>query len=407
MTHEQAGPPAIPHPQIPDLLPEGQRRQEDSAPPEHPGAHDHGSHAISTADAETGAHEGHAGHTEHAAHEEHAVHDAAHDAGHEEHAAATPAQGGMGVNRIALGLTALLLIAVVIMVPLALTSLVGELFTQETSAIFSLATGEPVDPDAVVQPDAAYVNITATNLDEAQRIVTLRISGHRICGPVCPALTGTFFSLGNDAARRQGLPPSAEFLVPGESGPYTSTVELPVRGRPQLYPFDTYTLLLGATVSATGPGGRTVELSIADIMLENVTMTLEDQVARLNMVPPLRVDPESVRSASDPAGFVLVDRLQWERPLYLRMLSVLLVLLISASGIFALGLRTLNELLLGIGGLILGIWGVRSVVVQSPLPDVTLVDLMLAFVILILLVAMALRTAHHFYRQSGINLRRR
>ena len=89
------------------------------------------------------------------------------------------------------------------------------------------------------------------------------------------------------------------------------------------------------------------------------------------------------------------------------MLSVLLVLLISASGIFALGLRTLNELLLGIGGLILGIWGVRSVVVQSPLPDVTLVDLMLAFVILILLVAMALRTAHHFYRQSGINLRRR
>ena len=322
---------------------------------------------MSTADPETGAHEGHAGHTEHA--------------GHEEHAAATPAQGGKGVNRIALGLTALLLIAVVIMVPLALTSLVGELFTQETSAIFSLATGEPVDPDAVVQPDAAYVNITATNLDEAQRIVTLRISGHRICGPVCPALTGTFFSLGNDAARRQGLPPSAEFLVPGESGPYTSTVELPVRGRPQLYPFDTYTLLLGATVSATGPGGRTVELSIADIMLENVTMTLEDQVARLNMVPPLRVDPESVRSASDPAGFVLVDRLQWERPLYLRMLSVLLVLLISASGIFALGLRTLNELLLGIGGLILGIWGVRSVVVQSPLPDVTLVDLMLAFVI--------------------------
>lgn len=406
MTHEQSSPPAVPHPQIPDLLPEGERREEDSAPPDHPGSRDHGSHALSTADAETGVHEGHASHTEHMEHLEHA-HDDAHEAGHEAgHEAATPAQGGRGVNRIALGLTSLLLIAVVIMVPLALASLIGELFTQETSAIYSLATGEPVDPDAVVQPDAAYVNITATNLDEAQRIVTLRISGHRVCGAVCPVITGTFYSLGNDAARRQGLPPSAEFVVPGETGPYTSTVELPVRGRPQLYPFDTYTLLLGGTVSVTGPGGRMVELSISDIMEENVTMTLEDQVARLNMVPPVRVDPDSVRSPSDPAGFLLVDQLQWERPLYLRMLSVLLVLLISASGIFALGLRTLNELLLGIGGIILGIWGVRSVVVQSPLPDVTLIDLMLAFVILVLLVAMALRTALHFYRQSGITLRR-
>ena len=80
-------------------------------------------------------------------------------------------------------------------------------------------------------------------------------------------------------------------------------------------------------------------------------------------------------------------------PVYLRIVTFLLVILISASAIFALGLRTLHELVLGIGGIILGIWGVRSVVVQTEPPDVTLIDVMLAFVILVLLLALSIRAA--------------
>src|SRR4029453_13219864 len=105
---------------------------------------------------------------------------------------------------------------------------------------------------------------------------------------------------------------------------------------------------------------------------------------------------------TDPVSFVLVDRLQWQRPQYLRILTVLLVILISASGIFALGLRTLPELVLGIGGLILGIWGVRSVVVQTPLPDVTFIDLMLGFVILVLFLGLSFRAPRYFYSISGL-----
>jgi len=87
--------------------------------------------------------------------------------------------------------------------------------------------------------------------------------------------------------------------------------------------------------------------------------------------------------------------------------TVLLVILISASAIFALGLRTLHELVLGIGGIILGIWGVRSVVVQTELPDVTLIDLILAFVMLVLLLALSVRAARYFFVQSGLKVRRR
>lgn len=71
-----------------------------------------------------------------------------------------------------------------------------------------------------------------------------------------------------------------------------------------------------------------------------------------------------------------------------------------ASGIFARGQRSLHELVLGIGGIILGIWGVRSVVVQTPLPDVTLIDLILGFVILVLLLGLSIRAARYFCVQS-------
>jgi len=165
-------------------------------------------------------------------------------------------------------------------------------------------------------------------------------------------------------------------------------------------------LRLGLIVSTTLPNGKEQLINAPELVKRTTSLTLEDLVSRLNMAPPRPIDPALVRSPSDPSDFILVDELRWERPRYLRILTILLVVLISASGIFALGLRTLHELVLGIGGIILGIWGVRSVVVQSPLPDVTLIDLILGFVMLTLLLALALRAARYFYGQSGLRLRK-
>ena len=144
---------------------------------------------------------------------------------------------------------------------------------------------------------------------------------------------------------------------------------------------------MGLVISATLPNGREEVITNPELVRERISLTLEDQVVRLNMNPPVPVDPASVRSETDPVDFLLVDQLEWQRPLYVRIVTIVLVILISASAIFALGLRTLHELVLGIGGIILGIWGVRSVVVQTEIPDVTLIDLILAFVILVLLLA--------------------
>jgi hypothetical protein len=305
----------------------------------------------------------------------------------------------------AFSITTAVVIFVLALLPSALLSMARELRGQAVDSVYDLFTGMEVDVDQTFGPDTAFVNVTVTNLDELSRTATLTVSGHRVCGAVCPPTTGTFFSLGSNAAERRGLPPSAQVTVPGETGTYTFTIELPIDGTPQLYPFDTYTLLLGLVVSVTLPNERQEVVTVPDRVREFVSLTLEDQVVRLNMNPPVPIEPASVHSETDPVDFLLVDQLQWHRPTYLRIVTGLLVILISASAIFALGLRTLHELVIGIGGIILGIWGVRSVVVQTQLPDVTLIDLVLAFVMLVLLLALSIRAARYFYVQSGLRRR--
>jgi hypothetical protein len=306
---------------------------------------------------------------------------------------------------IALVVTVLVVIVVLGLLPTMLTSMVEELEGQSGDHIYDLFTGQVVDPNRIVGPDAAFVNIAVTNLDEAAQLATLTVSGNRVCPAICPRMTGTFYSLGSDAARRRGLPPSASVTVPGETGSYTFTIQLPIRGTPQRYPFDDYNLLLGLIVSLELPNGREEIVDSPARAQQAVSLTLEDLVSRLNMIPPQPVDPAQVRSPSDPTDFLLVDEMQWQRPRYLRILTIMLVILISASGMFALGLRSLHELVLGIGGIILGIWGVRSVVVQSPLPDVTLIDAVLGLVIMVMLLALALRAARYFYVLSGLKRR--
>jgi hypothetical protein len=321
----------------------------------------------------------------------------------EDIASAEPAETASSRRRYlsAFALTVLILAIVLATLPPALISMADELRGQNTEHIYDLFTGAEVEDDQPIAANATFVNVSVTKLDEANGVASLTLSGHRVCQSPCSTLTATLYSLGNDSARRHGLPPSASVTAPRQSGSYTYVIELPVRGTPQNYPFDSYTLVLGLIIEATFPDGTKQLLTARDIAEQGALMTLEDRVARLNRIPPLPIDPAAARAPSDPFAFLLVDQVTWERPLYLRILAVLLVVLISVSGIYALGLRTLHELVLGIGGIILGIWGIRSIVVQSELPDVTLIDIALGFVILLLLVGLSVRAARYFYLKSG------
>jgi hypothetical protein len=155
-------------------------------------------------------------------------------------------------------------------------------------------TGEVVDftdGDAIAA-DRSHVTIAVVDIDEAAQVATLSISGNRNCQTDCPPPTLALFSL-SDAARRRGLPPSVTLEFPAEDRLFTQSAQLPLRGNPNVYPFDRYELWLGLVIAATRPDS-TIQIVQAADLRDRAVFTLQDNVAGLNMQPPVVVDPLSV-----------------------------------------------------------------------------------------------------------------
>lgn len=316
-----------------------------------------------------------------------------------------PAKKQVARPRAGLAATALLVGIVLVALPFAIRSMVIELLGKQQDALYDLATNEVV-PAGVVGiegPDAHYYNIAVVSITESTGTATLAVSGNRLCSSDCPTLTITLFALDDNAAQRRGLPPSATITLEPSDLAFSESVELPVRGRPTMYPFDTYHLWLGFAVEGKDAAGKAITFE-PERLKEQFVFTLQNQDSGLVMRPPRRIDPARVVAATDPGMLPLVEALEFQRPDYIKVLSVLLVLLISVSGAIALATRSIGDLVLGVGGLILGVWGIRSVLVTQPLPGISAVDLALSLVILFLLLGLAVRLVRHFHRQSELSL---
>lgn len=111
------------------------------------------------------------------------------------------------------------------------------------------------------------------------------------------------------------------------------------------------------------------------------------------MAPPVTIPPQRVHAATGPFGFLGVRALTFSRPAYLK--------------VPALFTRGIDEPALGFGGLILGVWGIRSVLMPQSIGKVTAIDLALSWLILLLLLGLAVRAALHFQRHSDLPLPRR
>ena len=304
--------------------------------------------------------------------------------------------------RLALAFTITLVVLVIVLLPVAIRSM-QEVLGRGPDPIYEFKTGAVVTPETVAAEEAGstYINLGFVDLNEATGQVTLAVSGNRDCDEDCPKLDLVFLALDDDADQRRGLPPMATLTIAPEDRIFSESVLLPVRGQPSLYPFDQYELWLGVAGTATLPDGTSVELGPVNVT-EHATVTLQNRIPDIIMPRPTSIAPELVNAATDPFGFMAVQGLTFRRPAYLEVLAAALILLIGVSAALALFTRGLDDLALGFGGLILGVWGVRSVLMPVSLPTVTAVDLALSWLILLLLLGLALRASLHFLRQSEL-----
>ena len=308
------------------------------------------------------------------------------------------------LHRVALALTVTLLLIILLMLPIAIRSM-QEVLGRGPDPLYRLATGAVVDAQQAdeAQSDRTYINFGLVDLNESTGEVTIAVSGNRLCTNACPKIDLLLASLDNDADTRRGLPPSVSLTLGPEDKVFSDSVVLPVRGQPSLYPFDEYRFWLGVGGTATLPNGKVVELTPEIVSAAAVT-TLQNRIPDMIMKAPTVVDPATMRSVTDPYGFQSVNEIAISRPAYLQVLAIVLVVLIGVSALMALLTRSLDDLALGFGGLILGVWGIRSILMPQSLPTVTAIDLALSWLILLLLLGLGLRAALYFLKQSELQI---
>jgi hypothetical protein len=90
----------------------------------------------------------------------------------------------------------------------------------------------------------------------------------------------------------------------------------------------------------------------------------------------------------------------------LRVLATLLVLLIGAAAVYSVLLRPLEDLLVNVGALVLGVGGVRSIPVPGNLHFQTVVDLSLSMVILFLLAGVIVKALMRAHNRGGLRVLR-
>jgi len=295
----------------------------------------------------------------------------------------------------------LLLVAVALgLLPFVVASMVAELRGGQT-ALYDLRDGKLIGPGETVNPGGAeFLNVAVVGLDEAAGSVTLAISGNRSCAPCASPKQMTFSALDADVAQRRGITPFATVTVPAGQTVYSQSITLPVRGSPIRYPFDAYRLRLGLDLpppESQPAGGPTGDQALG---------TLESQLTRFAMDAPVLVAAAPPTARQTPSAPALEYDLAFHRPAYLPVLAMLLVVFVAVSSGLALATQPIDGLLLSLGGLILAIWGVRSVLVPSWLEAITAVDLALSGVILLLLIGVAMRAALHLHRRAGLHLPR-
>ncbi len=295
----------------------------------------------------------------------------------------------------------LLLLFIVIALPFAVASMLADLRKIATpNHAIAAIDGQPVDRGSVA--------IDLLGINEWEGTVMVRVSAHQECdGPCRWQDRYRFISIWGDDFQPSDRPTVEQVVVPESPRVITRTFPLPINGDPLRYPFDRYVLALGITMDRLYPDGREERLTLAQAE-DYVTIWASARIPKIQVEPPAdpAADDPAVHASARQQPYLFVGVVRFGRPLYLQILTVCLVLLATAAAAYAVFLRPLDQLIINAGALILGVWGIRVILLGTTQPGLTAVDLALWSVILFLLVAITLRTLWLLEEDSGWSLLR-
>jgi hypothetical protein len=298
--------------------------------------------------------------------------------------------------QVAFFLTALLTLALVVTLPFSVKHIVDDILGTATGRVAQItprgsARRNTSTSEQLRSRSEHYtkLHLAVTALDELQLRVTIRVSGHHRCAGCAWSHRVRLVAVAEDDAAAHGLPPSVAVTLAPTDIAVSEMVQLPLRGHPVRYPFDEYRLVLGVAYQRVYPDGRREVLS-ADQADDQLFLSFQELLPRSIMTGPFPVHPQP-REDDDPFAYGQAFEVRFERPPYVRVLAVMLVVLIAAAAAYSVFLRPLHDLVVNAGALVLGVWGIRSILIPPTINYITAVDLSLSMVIIFVLGALVIR----------------
>ena len=301
-------------------------------------------------------------------------------------------------STVAYFLVAALLLCILALLPFAVTSIFSDVVDQ-SAKVFVVDTASPG------QAVSTTINLQVTAINDWDGTASLRVSTNQSCKGNCPwGDHFLFVSVYGDTPGKSVERPSTQTVtLPSNVRDVTQMISLPIYGDPIRFPFDSFRLGVGVVVGRILPDG-TKETLTPEQAREYISMTIQGRIPRITMKPPQSIDPATLNDAGNDEAYAVVELLTFERPLYVKVLTILLVLLVSAAAAYAVFMRPLDQLIINSGALVLGVWGIRSILLGSALPGLTAVDLALSVVILFLLCTITVRTLYLLNDSSAMRL---
>jgi len=304
--------------------------------------------------------------------------------------------------RIAFFLASLVALGLLVTLPFSVKSVVDDVFGSATGRVVKLTRGRPDS----ARPNHTKLHLAFVSLDETQLLASIRVSGHHRCVECNWSNRVLFVAVTAEDLYADGMPPSAGVTLTKANSEISEMIQLPVRGHPIHYPFDSYRLVVGVALQRLRGDSQPQTLSAAEAS-GHLFLSVQEMLTRQVMIGPTMMDPASIRAADDPFEYVEAFEVNFERLPYLRVLAVMLVLLITSAAAYSVFLRPLADLVLNSGALVLGVWAIRSILTPGNLYYQTAVDLALSMVIVFTLGAILVRALIYAHGEAGLGPFRR
>jgi hypothetical protein len=302
-------------------------------------------------------------------------------------------------HRLAFFAIGTLILFVIVTLPFSLTSAFNDVLGSPESRVYELPVGSSLPRDE----NHSHVRMLISSLDELEQAINIRISIRRdfFWKEKYKERILLFSVVGGDNSEE--IPASVCVDFPSDEYCSHQSVQLPVRGQPLRYPFDEYEMNLGIVIQQIYPDGNIKNMRYDEVK-DSLLLQLAERLPRQDMLKPVNIDPATREGPSISSKYMLIEKIVMKRPNYLKVLSILLVLLVAAAAAYAVFLRPLSELIVNSGALVLGVWGIRSILVSGSSSFVNAVDISLSIIILFLLLAISIKTLLYFKEESRLDL---